>query len=233
MDIVLERGAIHTNPVSVKPTEGRLKKKVARTKLELPSFTDVQRIFAVIEDNGSVGGWGAEAADFCRFLAYSGCRVGEVPAVTCSCVDWDKKQLHVKGLKTETSDRTVPLFAELEALLKRVIERRKKAAVYSLNEKPVIEPADRVFRLSECQKSIDTACASLGVTRITHHDFRHLFATRCIESGVDNPTVSRFAGARMQWRRERRGQIGEDVVPGLGNLAVGQGNNFKGHEQRC
>jgi integrase len=30
--------------------------------------------------------------------------------------------------------------------------------------------------------------------RITHHDFRHLFATRCIASGVDIPTVSRWLG---------------------------------------
>jgi integrase len=29
---------------------------------------------------------------------------------------------------------------------------------------------------------------------VTHHDLRHLFATRCIESGVDIPTVSRWLG---------------------------------------
>jgi integrase len=28
----------------------------------------------------------------------------------------------------------------------------------------------------------------------THQDLRHLFATRCIESGVDIPTVSRWVG---------------------------------------
>jgi integrase len=28
----------------------------------------------------------------------------------------------------------------------------------------------------------------------THHDFRHLFATVCIESGVDIPTISRWLG---------------------------------------
>ena len=38
------------------------------------------------------------------------------------------------------------------------------------------------------------ACKLVGVARITHHDLRHLFATRCIESGVDIPTVSRWLG---------------------------------------
>lgn len=30
--------------------------------------------------------------------------------------------------------------------------------------------------------------------KLTHHDLRHLFATRCIESGVDIPTVARWLG---------------------------------------
>ena len=86
------------------------------------------------------------------------------------------------------------LFAELSALLDRVKERRKKAAVYSESGKPDTELTDRAFRLSEAQKSIDAACKTLGIERITHHDFRHLFATRCIEAGVDVSTVSRWLG---------------------------------------
>jgi integrase len=38
------------------------------------------------------------------------------------------------------------------------------------------------------------ACKEVGMTRITHHDLRHLFATRCIETGVDIPTVSKWLG---------------------------------------
>jgi len=51
-----------------------------------------------------------------------------------------------------------------------------------------------IFRVKECQKSIDRACKALGIARLTHHDFRHYFATVCIESGVDIPTVSRWLG---------------------------------------
>ena len=46
----------------------------------------------------------------------------------------------------------------------------------------------------ECQKSMNRAAKSVKIARITHHDLRHLFATRCIESGVDIPTVSRWLG---------------------------------------
>jgi integrase len=43
---------------------------------------------------------------------------------------------------------------------------------------------------------MDRAATFVGMERITHHDLRHLFATRCIESGVDIPTVSRWLGHR-------------------------------------
>jgi integrase len=36
--------------------------------------------------------------------------------------------------------------------------------------------------------------AALPIPRITHHDLRHLFATRCIESGMDIPTVAHWLG---------------------------------------
>ncbi|NBP22949.1 MAG: hypothetical protein EBU81_00005, partial [Proteobacteria bacterium] len=58
----------------------------------------------------------------------------------------------------------------------------------------LLAPTDSVFRISEAQKSIDRACTALGIERVTHHDLRHLFATTCIECGVDIPTVSRWLG---------------------------------------
>ncbi len=50
-------------------------------------------------------------------------------------------------------------------------------------------PDTKVFR-----QATDSATQKLGIARITHHGLRHLFATSCIESGVDVPTVSRWLG---------------------------------------
>jgi integrase len=50
------------------------------------------------------------------------------------------------------------------------------------------------MRVFECRKSIDRACVLVGGKRITHHDLRHSFATRCIEQGADIPTVLRWLG---------------------------------------
>jgi integrase len=62
------------------------------------------------------------------------------------------------------------------------------------NERSEESPGQKVFEVREAQKAINAACKKIGASRITHHDLRHLFATRCIESGVDIPTVSRWLG---------------------------------------
>ena len=77
----------------------------------------------------------------------------------------------------------MPMIPELEQML---IELRAQRP----NE-PATATAMRVF---ECQNSMTHAAAKIGMKRITHHDLRHLFATICIESGVDIPTVSRWLG---------------------------------------
>jgi integrase len=48
--------------------------------------------------------------------------------------------------------------------------------------------------VGKCNEALTRGCKAIGISRLTHHDLRHLFATRCIESGVDIPTVSRWLG---------------------------------------
>ncbi len=61
-------------------------------------------------------------------------------------------------------------------------------------ENPRVKSNEPVMCVHECQKAMDRAAKVIGMPRITHHDLRHLFATRCIEAGVDIPTVSRWLG---------------------------------------
>jgi integrase len=102
-------------------------------------------------------------------------------------VDFEAGEIVVRGdAETGTKNwelRRVPLIPEACALFERM---RGERSGESLDTK--------VFRVNECQKALDRACKKVGTDRITHHDLRHLFATRCIESGVDIPTVSRWLG---------------------------------------
>ena len=81
------------------------------------------------------------------------------------------------------SVRRVPMIPDMVQLLQRLRQNRA--------DEPASQP---VMRVRECQKAIDSACKKMEIARFTHHDLRHLFATLCIESGVDIPTVSRWLG---------------------------------------
>ena len=89
------------------------------------------------------------------------------------------------GLKGRVAGevREVPMIPDMREFLERLRENRP--------DEPDNAP---VMRVRECQKAMDRAARVIGMARITHHDLRHLFATRCIESGVDIPTVSRWLG---------------------------------------
>ena len=135
-----------------------------------------------------------EIADFCRFLAFTGCRKGEAAGVRWQDVDTVRGIIRVRGTKTEAATREVPLSKSTRELLERILARRQKAAEVAIDGKPYIDPASPVLAVNEAQLSLDRACAKVGSPRLTHHDLRDAFATTCIEAGVDIPTVAAWLG---------------------------------------
>jgi integrase len=167
------------------PAAGLERVKVRPKRLDLPS----REIFLTFVETIQSGGarYSVDCANLVRFLAYSGVRLGESRHVTWADVNFSRKELHVKGdPETATKNgetRYVPMIPELETMLQKLRAER------------VREPQSAsVMRVSECEHSMTNAAQKIGMQRITHHDLRHLFATICIESGVDIPTVSRWLG---------------------------------------
>jgi integrase len=157
------------------------KAPVKRKRLDLPSPAQFQELLKRIVAAGSK--WSQDCADFCAFLAYSGLRRREATAVRWRDVLVEKNQLKVPGTKTESSWRIIPLFPDLERLLRDIQSRRGNEALDAA-----------VIQIGGALGALRSACLALGLKPLTHHDLRHFFATRCIESGVDIPTVSRWLG---------------------------------------
>lgn len=181
LDVALEAGARYDNPAT------HIKRKKIRQKLlHLPSQSQFSQLVKAVRD--SDGGWGDRCGDLVEFLAYSGCRKGEAARVEGRHCDFEKGEITVLGDPvTGTKNweiRRVPMIPEMHQLLERIRGERGEMEF----------GANPVMPIHECQGAINTACKKLGIARFTHHDLRHLFATRCIESGVDIPTVSRWLG---------------------------------------
>ena len=176
---ILERGELNPNPARKVKRMG-----VKLRELKLPETVQFQQLLENLEQGG--GRASRHCADLVRFLAFSGCRLSEAKGVTWNDVDLTNGALKVKNAKQRTTSsakayRTVPIISDLRSLLERLQEADPA-------------PDELVCRVHECQKALTRACQEVGLARITHHDLRHLFATRCIESGVDIPTVSRWLG---------------------------------------
>jgi integrase len=180
MDVAIEASVIYANPAAA------LKRAAIRSRqIELPSTDKFNALIAEMSSGGSRHS--RNCADFALGLAVTGMRKSEANAVEWRDIDSEAGEIVVRGdIETGTKNwefRRVPLIPDARALFQRMRSQREA------------EPLDaKVFLVLECQKALDRACKKVGTGRITHHDMRHLFATRCIESGVDIPTVSRWLG---------------------------------------
>lgn len=179
-DIAINAGARYDNPAS------RIEKHAIRSKkLTLPSKQQFLDLVRMVESVGV--GRTRYCAELIQFLAYGGFRKSEAKYVTWADCDFEKGQICVKGdpiTGTKNGEvRNVPMIPEMVALLKKIQGINKD-----------LKNDARVMRVVECQGAITSACKALDIPRFTHHDLRHLFATRCIESGVDIPTVSKWLG---------------------------------------
>ena len=158
---------------------------VRQKQLRLPEAPQFKALVGNLRQKS--GRWGHDIGDLVEFLAYSGLRVqSEAAFVNWEDVDWERREIVVRGHpETATKNgevRRIPILPDMEGLLKRLLGTIR----------PV--PSGPILKVHECGKALTRACQALGLSKLTHHDFRHLFATRCIESGVDVPTVSRWLG---------------------------------------
>lgn len=175
-----------SDPFAERPPEPTiwLPKKTRRPVM--PSRSDLERIFAAMlvlpETQGLAPGHinilkaGAKNAnEHARFMAYTGARHQEANAATYEDISGDR--IHLHGTKSESSNRWVPMTAALKELLaERGIGKGK------------------ILRCKSSLGALRRACIRAKLPVIRQHDLRHYFATMCIESGVDVPTVSRWLG---------------------------------------
>jgi integrase len=182
-DYAVDHGLILANPAK------KIKRrKVVHAPMTIPTREQFRRLVDTIRESDGrefSQGMAANGADLVEFLAYSGCRLNEGISITWADVDFQKGTFTVTGGERGTKNheyRTVPMAEALRGLLQRLHDTRRP------------KPTDSISFNNSARKSLQTACRRLGYPQFTHHDFRHLFATTCIEAGVDIPTVSRWLG---------------------------------------
>lgn len=170
------------------PAQSIKRKRIFLTEIEVPSREQFEQLVAAIrasDGRASSQAVAKDGADLVELLAYSGCRLGEACALKWEHVSFERGVITVTGGERRTKNyeaRTVPMTDSLLGLLSRLHGERKP------------KPTDCIVSIASAKKCLATACKKLGLPMFTHHDFRHFFITTCMESGVDVPTISKWAG---------------------------------------
>jgi integrase len=180
IELAIECGITYSNPAK------SLERRSVRAKqLTLPTRSQFSSFIAEMSAGRSRDS--KNCADLAQGLAYTGCRISEAAQIKWADLDFSIPEIVVKGDPEERTKngeiRRVPMLPSAKKLFKCMRAQRSEEG-----------SQEKVFRVYECQKSMERAAGKIGMVRITHHDLRHFFATICIESGVDIPTVSRWLG---------------------------------------
>lgn len=175
-DIAIERGAILKNPTrgATKAT-GLKKARVNPKRLELPTVAQFQELLAKLDATPRF----QRAARAVRFFAYGGPRISSAGEVMVSDVDWARNEIVLRRTKNGKVCR-VPMIPEMQEICRILI-----------TEYPGSGP---LLPIKNPRHALKKACLAIGITPLTNHDLRHLFITRCIESGVDVKTIATWVG---------------------------------------
>jgi integrase len=159
------------------PTRELRRMPSPKTMRSMPGRDDMARIIEQIRNSGKRGA--VESARFVAFLAFTGMRKGELAALRWESVQEDWVLVGGDGNTKGKSFRMIPVSGPLSELTSEMRADNSKG---------------KVFFMASPRRALHTACTALHLPTMRVHDLRHFYATWCIESGIDIPTVAKWLG---------------------------------------
>ena len=186
--------AIENGQIGVNPLEKVPRLRVLQKNRWIPTPAEFARLVAEIRGNSfrlnekgrcTGSAYREVTADAVELFAYTGMRLSEAQNLTWSAVRENHIEIRVgDDFQTKNGQgRAIPMNSSLRELLGRLREAPRPNG-----------PSAPVMGVKRPTIALANACKRLGFPHLRTHDLRHLFATRCIEAGVDMPTVAKWMG---------------------------------------
>lgn len=149
---------------------------------------------------------------FFLLAAETGMRAGEIIGLRFGDIDWDKNEIHVMRSmwydynvrewvedkpKTEAGIRTIPMSPVCRELLENLLqgkEHRPQAVDAQFEDLVFLNRNGRPTRNTTYDVDLDRLCKKAGVPHISLHDFRHIFASYCVEAVPNVKTTQVIMG---------------------------------------
>jgi integrase len=134
--------------------------------------------------------------DFARLMRNQGMRPEEVLSLSKTDVDLERGQVHVRHGKSKAARRTLDLTAESGAILawSMAKDSRRKDSLWIFPSPS--KPGEHIQRLNRGHDAAIKEDKTKGRNALNFvlYDFRHTFATRLAQAGVDLATVAAILG---------------------------------------
>lgn len=152
--------------------------RIMRKELIMPTRDEFKRAIESIKAQGKANS--IQAAYMVEFIAYSGTRVEEAAHVHFNDISKDKIMIRGGEYGTKNHEvRYIPINPPMQSLLDRMSP----------------EPNRRLFTIRTPRGALQNAYNRLGIRQSkVIHGLRHLFATTCLELGIDPATIGKWLG---------------------------------------
>jgi integrase len=163
-------------------------------KVKIPSDADAIRIHVLTSDEERQYFLRAakhiDLNDLGRLILNQGMRPDEVTSLRKADVDLDRGQLKITGGKSPAARRTLDLTSESRAILARRMSGDSKWIFPSSRN-----PGQHITRLNGAHDRVCAAGSKAGIEfTFVLYDFRHTFATRLAQAGIDLATLAAILG---------------------------------------
>lgn len=147
---------------------GRLKTKASRRARPLPTYAD----YIALRNELPL-----ERRAALDVAVYTGCRRSELFALERNDCDFRNGLLHIRGTKTQGSDRYIPLLPPVQIVARG------------------LKPGERLVpRWSMVHTDLKQACERAGLEPRSLIDLRHTFASWLKNAGIDSMTIAKLMG---------------------------------------
>lgn len=179
LNVAVEQGWLAVNPFKRGGSLIVESFEVERTRIVSP--VEEMRLLAACDK------WRKHLKPIIIFAIETGCRRGEMRALTWFDIDLAGRVIRVNGTSTKTlKSRLVPITARLAdtlAQLRHNVRPKDSAAV---------------FGMADWKKAFNSAAADAGLSDLRFHDLRHTAITRMLEKGISPPLVMKISGHTQQ-----------------------------------
>ena len=171
-----------------------------RTKLNADKYPEDWEFRLLLDGINLRSTWGKRTYLMILFLCHTGLRIGEMTRLTVGDVAWKgepREEVYlVHSITKGQKSRVVPFNSVARSCVRKLLEFNEKRGFSTRPQAPLFPWKTHGFLPSrEAEREIQKLREKVGLSaKITPHAFRHYFANRLKNAGVDPFTIAVILG---------------------------------------